>query len=78
MTGLLGVSFSEIVAFENGTKGLVLDMLKDTVGVLILGDASSVSQGDVVKSTGQVFSIGVGEQYLGRVLNGLGEPSDGL
>lgn len=75
---LQGVAFSEIVEFENGTKGLVLDLLKDQVGVLILGDYGKLAQGDVVKSSGQVFSVGVWEQYLWRVLNGLGDPIDGL
>lgn len=77
VVGLQSVSFSEIVEFENGTKGLVLDLLKDQVGVLILGDYGTLSQGGVVKSTGTVFSIGVGEGYLGRVVNGIGEPIDG-
>ena len=58
-------------------KGLVLDLLKEYVGILILGEYSGLQQGDVVKATGQVFSIGVGEKYLGRVLNGLGSPIDG-
>jgi F-type H+-transporting ATPase subunit alpha len=71
------VAFSEIVEFENGTKGLVLDLLKESVGILILGDYAGLQQGDVVKSTGQVFSISVGEHFLGRVLDGLGNPIDG-
>ena len=78
VVGLQGASFSEIVEFENGMKGLVLDLLKDQVWVLILGDYSKLNQGDIVKSTGTVFSVGVGENYLGRVLNGIGEPIDGL
>jgi len=75
--GLEEVSFSEIVEFENGTKGLVLDLLKDSVGILILGDYAGLQQGDVVKSTGSVFSIPVGDAYLGRVVDGLGNPIDG-
>jgi F-type H+-transporting ATPase subunit alpha len=51
--------FSEIVEFENGLKGLVLDLLPDQVGVLILGDYSKVSQGDTVNASGKVFSINV-------------------
>lgn len=78
VTWLQSVAFSEIVQFENGMKGLVLDLLKDAVGVLILGDYSTLMQGDVVLATGKVFSVGVGENYLGRVVNGLGEPIDGL
>jgi F-type H+/Na+-transporting ATPase subunit alpha len=57
VTGLQSVAFSEIVLFENGIKGLVLDLLKDSVGVLILGDYATLMQGDVVKATGQVFSV---------------------
>ena len=75
--GLDTVMFSEIVLFENGLKGLVLDLSADGVGVLVLGDYSSLKQGDSVSSSGQVFSVGVGEEYLGRVLNGIGEPIDG-
>lgn len=69
--GLDNVMFSEIVMFDNGVKGLVLDLSPEGVGVLVLGDYSSLKQGDAVSSTGQVFKVGVGEQYLGRVLNGL-------
>lgn len=76
VVGLEEVAFSEIVEFENGVKGLVLDLLKEYVGILILWEYSGLQQGDVVKSTGQVFSIGVWENYLGRVLNGLGTPID--
>lgn len=78
VTGLEEVSFSEIVEFENGLKGLVLDLLKEYVWVLILGDYGTLAQWDTVKSTGQVFSVWVGEWYLWRVVNGLGEPIDGL
>lgn len=72
------VAFSELVAFENGTKGLVLDMLKDSVWVLILWDYAWLQQGDVVQATGTIFSIGVGEQYLWRVVDWLAHPIDGL
>jgi len=78
VTGLEEVTFSEIVEFENGLKGLVLDLLKEYVGVLILGDYGTLAQGDTVKATGEVFSVGVGKNFLGRVVNGLGEPIDGL
>ncbi len=71
------VSFSEIVLFENNSKWLVLDLNKDTVWVLILWDYSTLNQWDTVSATGEVFSVGVGEEYLWRVLNGLGEPIDG-
>lgn len=77
VSGLEHVKFSELVVFENGTQGLVLDLLKDMVGVLILGSPTGISQGEIVKPTGKVFTIGVGEQYLGRVVNALAQPIDG-
>lgn len=76
--GLEGVSFSEIVEFENGTKGLVFDLLKEYVGVLILGNTTGLNAWDIVKATNDIFNIGVGEGCLGRVVDGLGRPIDGL
>ncbi len=77
VSGLENVMFSEIVEFENGKKGLVLDLLPEKVGVLILGDADGIVQNQVVKSSGKVFSIQVGDALLGRVVDALGEPIDG-
>ncbi|MBQ7074696.1 F0F1 ATP synthase subunit alpha [bacterium] len=77
VTGLDEVKSSEIVLFENGVKGLVLDLTTDGAGVLVLGDYSSLKQGDTVTATGEVFKVGVGEEYLGRVVNGVGMPIDG-
>ena len=76
-TGLEDVMFSEIVEFENGTKGLVLDLLPDQVGILILGKGEGLRQGQLVKSTGQVFSIDVGDAFAWRVIDALGLPIDG-
>lgn len=78
VTGLQSARFSEIVSFENGARGLVLDLTKDYVGVLILGSQSGLNQWDVVTATGTVFSIKVGKDYIGRVVNGLWDPIDGL
>ena len=78
VTGLDDVSFSEIVQFENGLKWLVLDLLKEHVWVLILWDYGTLAQWDTVTATGEVFSITVGEEYLGRVVDGLWRPIDGL
>ena len=75
--GLENASYSEIVLFENGEKWLVLDLLKDQVWVLILWGYDGLAQGQIVKTTGKVFSMTVGENYLGRVINGIGEPIDG-
>ncbi|EKD24818.1 MAG: hypothetical protein ACD_80C00149G0004 [uncultured bacterium (gcode 4)] len=78
VVGLDDAMFSEIVEFENGTKWLVLDLSNDTVGVLVLGDYSGLNQWNTVKATGKVLSIGVGDNFLWRVLNGMGDPIDGL
>lgn len=69
--------FSEIVEFENGTKWLILDLLPDYVGILILGRETWLQQWQIVKSTWQTFSVSVGRNFTGRVLNALGEPIDG-
>ncbi len=78
VTGLEEVSFSEIVEFENGLKWLVLDLLKEYVWILILGDYGTLSQGDTVKATWQVFSVWVWPEYLWRVVSWLWVPIDGL
>lgn len=75
--GLEEAMFSEIVEFENGINGLILDLSPDSVWVLVLGDYSKLSQWDTVKTTGRVLNVGVGEEYLGRVLDGIGTPIDG-
>jgi F-type H+-transporting ATPase subunit alpha len=75
--GLDNAMFSEIVEFENRMKGLVLDLAYDKVSVLVLGDASTLKQGDKVQTRGVVLSIPVGDAYLGRVVDGLGNPLDG-
>lgn len=77
VAGLEDVMFSEIVEFENGTKWLVLDLSPDQVWILILWKGEGLNNGQLVRSTGQVFSINVGEEYLGRVLDSLGNPIDG-
>jgi F-type H+/Na+-transporting ATPase subunit alpha len=76
VVGLQNVAFSEIVVFENDCKWLVLDILKDQVWVLILGWYETIQQWQIVKSTGQVFSIWVGEKFIWRVVNGIWEPID--
>ena len=77
VSGLSSVSFSEIVVFENGIRGLVLDLLDDSVWVLVLWDYSDLSQWGVVTGTWKVYTVPVGEALLGRVLDGLGNPIDG-
>ncbi len=77
VSGLDDVMFSEIVLFENNMKGLVLDLLPEHIWVLILGKGEGLRNGQLVKSTGKVFSITVGHEYLWRVVDSLGVPIDG-
>lgn len=76
--GLSKVRAGELVEFEKtGMKGIVLNLEVDNVGVVLLGDASEISEGDIVKRTYRIASIMAGEGLLGRVINTLGEPLDG-
>ncbi len=75
--GLQKVQTGEIVEFSNGTKGLVLNLEENNVGVILLGKYSDIKEGDIVKRTNRISSIKVGEGILGRVVNTLGEPIDG-
>ena len=75
--GLTNVQYGELVAFENGMEGIVLNLEEDNVGVVLLGPSRGVSEGATVKRTQRIASINVGEGVVGRVLNTLGEPIDG-
>jgi len=76
--GLSNAEQGELVEFEkNGLMGLVQNLEEDNVGVVLLGDAEDINEGDKVKRTGRIISIKVGEGLLGRVINTLGEPIDG-
>jgi F-type H+-transporting ATPase subunit alpha len=75
--GLTKAQAGELVQFETGLKGLVLNLEEDNVGVVLLGDSTGVKEGDNVRRTNQIASIKVGESMLGRVVNTLGEPIDG-
>lgn len=75
--GLEDAMFSEIVEFENWTKWLVLDLSPDTIWILVLGTTEWLGQGNTVKALGRVLSVWVGEEYLWRVLDALGNPIDG-
>lgn len=78
ISGLGKAKFSEIISFESGLEGLVLDLNTQSVWALILWPVDQVKVGMTVKSTGKVFAIGVGEWYLGRVVDGVWSPVDGL
>jgi F-type H+-transporting ATPase subunit alpha len=75
--GLTNVQYGELVAFENGMEGIVLNLEEDNVGVVLLGPSRGVSEGAIVKRTQRIASINVGEGVVGRVVNTLGEPIDG-
>lgn len=75
--GLSSVQSGELIEFEGGLKGIVLNLEEDNVGAVLLGDYKNVKEGDTVKRTGRISSIRVGEGLLGRVVNTLGEPIDG-
>jgi F-type H+-transporting ATPase subunit alpha len=76
--GLTKAQAGELVQFETGLKGLVLNLEEDNVGVVLLGDSTGVKEGDNVRRTNQIASLKVGEGMLGRVVNTLGEPIDGM
>lgn len=76
--GLTNAQSGELVEFEkDGMKGIVLNLEEDNVGVVLLGDATHIKEGDTVKRTGKIASVNVGEGMLGRVINTVGEPMDG-
>ncbi|MFO7842772.1 MAG: F0F1 ATP synthase subunit alpha [Bacteroidales bacterium] len=75
--GLSNVQANELIEFESGMKGIVLNLEEDNVGVVLLGSSEEIREGDKVKRTKRIASIRVGERLLGRVINTLGEPLDG-
>ncbi len=75
--GLSNVEANEMIEFDSGVKGIVLNLEEDNVGVVILGLSSLIKEGDTVKRLNRIASIMVGEQLLGRVINTIGEPLDG-
>ena len=75
--GLSKALMSELVEFPHGVFGMVLNLEEDNVGCILFGESSEIKEGDTVKRTGRVASIPVGEQMLGRVVNPLGQPTDG-
>lgn len=75
--GLTKVQSGELVEFDNGLQGIVLNLEEDNVGVVLLGPYGDIKEGDTIKRTNKIASIKVGEGMLGRVVNTLGEPIDG-
>jgi F-type H+-transporting ATPase subunit alpha len=77
ISGLSDIKASEMVTFPSGETGVVLNLEEDSVGVIILGDFSTIREGDQVKATGRILEVPVADAQIGRVLNALGEPIDG-
>ena len=75
--GLENVMAGELIEFKGGLAGIALNLEEDQVGAVILGDASSIKEGDEVKRTGRIMSVPVGEAMVGRVVDALGQPIDG-
>ena len=75
--GLSNAQYGELVEFENGLEGIVLNLEEDNVGVVLLGHSKNIVEGSTVKRTQRIASINVGEGISGRVVNTLGEPIDG-
>ncbi len=75
--GLTNVQYGELVEFEGGLRGMVLNLEEASVGVVLLGSSSGINEGDTVKRTKLIASINVGEGIVGRVVNTLGTPIDG-
>jgi len=75
--GLSNVQSNELIEFESGMKGIVLNLEEDNVGAVLLGSSEEIKEGDQVKRTKRIASIKVGDSLLGRVINTIGEPIDG-
>src|ERR1700675_3193343 len=74
--GLSGALMSELLEFPDGLMGMALNLEEETVGAVILGNATAIKEGDTVKTTGRVVEVPVGAALLGRVVNPLGQPLD--
>ena len=75
--GLSKAMSGELLKFENGVMGMVLNLEEDNIGAVIFGESRGIKEGGIVKSTGKVAEVPAGEDLLGRVVNALGEPIDG-
>lgn len=76
VSGLAGAEYGEILLFDGGLKGMILDLRESEIGGVIFGDDSEIVEGSMVRRTGKVAGTPVGEGFLGRVVNALGEPID--
>jgi F-type H+-transporting ATPase subunit alpha len=77
VSGLPGARVNELLEFEDGTLGLALNLDEESIGAVVLGDVDKIEEEQVVKATGRIQTVPVGDALLGRVVNALGEPLDG-
>src|SRR6202042_3703887 len=77
VSGLPSAMANELLEFEDGTRGIALNLDVREIGVVVLGEFSQIEEGQRVKRTGEVLSVPVGDGFLGRVVGPLGEPLDG-
>jgi len=75
--GLSNAQSNELIEFENGIEAIVLNLEEDNIGAVLLGPTEEINEGDIVKRTGRIASLGVGEGLLGRVITPIGQPIDG-
>jgi len=76
--GLPSAMANELLEFENGTRGIALNLDVREIGVVVLGDSEGIEEGQTVKRTGEILAVPVGDGYLGRVVDAMGTPIDGL
>ena len=76
--GLMKVQAGEMVEFSSGVKGMALNLETDNVGIVVLGNDREIQEGDIVKRTGSIVDVPIGEGMLGRVIDALGNPIDGF
>merc|ERR1711990_382424 len=75
--GLMKVQAGEMVEFNSGIKGMALNLETDNVGIVVLGNDRDIQEGDIVKRTGSIVDVPIGDGMLGRVIDALGNPIDG-
>jgi len=78
LDGLEGAAYGEILLFDSGVRGMIQDFKEDSVGCILFGDDEEIEAGSMARRTGRTAGIPVGEDYLGRVIDALGNPIDGL
>jgi F-type H+-transporting ATPase subunit alpha len=77
LSGLANAQAAELVEFENGTLGIVFNLEADNAGVIIMGETTGIAEGQLVRSTGRIVSVPVGNAMIGRVVNAVAQPVDG-